>query len=88
MPSQMGDQTLAALMQKLKARAPVEEITLIDWPATALSISAGSISADKHIVILACGHTEATRATKRAACRACHAMILNGEDYDGWRNRR
>ncbi len=84
----MGDPKLAEIMRSLKVKAPIERIVREVPHETAMSITSGSIKANQRVVVLECGHTEVTRARKRAACRQCHEMILNGEDYDAFRNHR
>lgn len=80
-----GDPQLAAIMRRLRPKAPVERVTVIDWPATAMSRH--RLNEGQMVVILACGHDAVTRSQERAPCHRCHEMILNGEDYDAFRNR-
>ena len=84
----MADPELAAMMQRLKPKAPMEKVVYVDYLATALSFTARKISIDHRVVKLECGHTAITKASRRCACKECLTMIMNGEDYDAFRNRR
>lgn len=81
-----GDPVLAEFMRSHKLSAPVENIITVDWTATALNRE--RLKTGERVVILDCGHYAVTKAKRRTACGQCHEMILNGEDYEGWRNRR
>lgn len=81
----MGDPVLADQMRRLKVKAPVERILMTDWLATAINKENLGL---KRVVKLECGHDEVTRNITKAPCSKCHAMILNGEDYDAFRNHR
>ena len=81
----MGDPVLAKRMRALKVEAPIERIVAVDWVATACN--PGMMEKGRRLVILACGHYTATKNQKEAKCHLCHEMILNGEDYEAWRNR-
>ncbi len=82
-----GDPELAATMRRLKVRAPVEKIVDTDYLATALNRESIGPDLCKRVVILDCGHRIVTRNRRRAPCPTCHAMILNGEDYEAFRRR-
>lgn len=86
----MGDPVLAAAMRamSINAKAPVEKIIRTDWLATA--VNRGKLGPDhcKRIVDLACGHKAVTRNARTCPCKDCHKMILDGEDYEAFRNRR
>jgi len=83
----MGDLELAEKMKIYWKKPPVERIVRTDWLAT--SINREKLGADmcKRIVDLACGHQAVTRNARSCPCKACHEMILAGEDYDAFRNR-
>ncbi len=80
-----GDPELAKIMRRLKIKPPIERIVTTDWMATALNRD--KLGLKKRIVILECSHYTATTNAKTAPCRQCHKMILNGEDYEKFRNR-
>jgi hypothetical protein len=84
----MGDPELAETMKRYWKKPPVEKIVATDFLATALN--RGTLGNDlcKRIVDLACGHKAVTRNVKTCPCLSCHKMILDGEDYDAWRNLR
>jgi len=84
-----GDPVLAAAMRRYHARypmaAPMEKIARTDWLATAINRDKlGDVA--KRVVDLECGHQTVTTNMNRAPCWKCLAMILNGEDYDLFRN--
>ena len=81
------DEELAATMRKFKVKAPVEQIVRTDILATAINRQKLGSDIRKRIVDLECGHKEITTNITRAPCSQCHAMILNGEDYEAFRNR-
>ena len=81
-----GDPELAALMRRLRIKAPVERIVATDILATACNLD--KLDLPERLVTLACGHQTVTRNWTRAPCYECHRMILDGEDYDAFRNRR
>ncbi len=82
-----GDAHLAAVMRKLKIKAPTERVVRADWLATALNTD--KIGIMKKVVELECGHRAIVRlAATTAKCHECHKMILNGEDYEAFRNDR
>jgi hypothetical protein len=83
----MGDPELAKIMKRVWKNPPVERIVRTDWLAT--SINRDKLGEDmcKRIVDLACGHKAVTRNAKTCPCKECHKMILDGEDYDAFRNR-
>jgi len=81
----VGDPVLAERMRSMKVPAPVERIVSVDWVATACN--PGMMEKGRRLVILACGHYTATKNRKEAKYVRCHEMILNGEDYDAFRNR-
>ena len=83
-----GDPKLAACMRKLKIRAPVETIVRIEHWLTAINRKTLGPDLRKRIVTLACGHLEITTNKTKASCSICHKMILDGKDYDLFRNRR
>ncbi len=84
----MGDPELAAFQKRFWKKPPVEKIVQTDWLATALNRAKLGPDHCKRVVDLACGHKAVTRNAKSCPCKACHKMILNGEDYDLWRNHR
>ena len=79
----MSDPKLAALMKNVPA--PVERIVETDM---LLTIANRMSLAGRRVVVLACGHKAVTSNSTRVKCADCHRMILAGEDYDGFRNRR
>ena len=80
----MGDPELAAMMRSLKVPAPVEDIVETDMLLTIVN----HLRLDgRRVVLLACGHKKITAAALRTRCEECHRMILDGEDYDGFRRR-
>jgi hypothetical protein len=81
----MGDAVLAEFMRDRKVPAPVERIVHTDWLATAINREK---LGKRRIVKLECGHDEITRNLDRCRCSTCHKMILDGEDYEAFRNRR
>jgi hypothetical protein len=83
----MGDPELAAFMRKHKMPAPVERIMRTDWIATAVNRKKLGGNMGKRIVELACGHRAVTTNIKRCKCEDCHKMIMDGEDYEAFRNR-
>jgi len=83
----MGDPELAALMRRMKVKAPIEKILRTDWLATALNRKKLGEDMCKRIVDLACGHKAVTRNARTCPCSTCHGMILNGDDYEAFRNR-
>lgn len=76
-----GDPVLAAAMKRINPKAPVEKIQHIDYLATAFNREAGHLKEFEHVARLVCGHKVITKNFHRAACKECHEMILNGEDY-------
>jgi hypothetical protein len=80
-----GDPVLATVMKG--AKAPVELIVRTDWLATAVNRERLGEDMRRRIVDLACGHKAVTVNVKTCKCKACHAMILRGADYDKFRNR-
>ena len=80
------DLQLAALMRRLKPKVPIEEFEHVNYLATALSYEAGHIKLGWRIVKLKCGHLATTKAQNRCGCRVCHQMIMEGRDYQGFRN--
>lgn len=83
----MGDPELAKFYRETHPKPPVENIVETDVMATALNRSKLGDNFLKRVVILACGHREITTNKKRAPCRTCHKMMLDGEDYEAFRNR-
>lgn len=85
----MGDPVLAAVMRSMRinAKAPVEKIVGTDWLASAINRPKLGPDMCKRIVDLACGHKAVTRNARTCPCSICHEMILNGEDYEAFRNR-
>lgn len=83
----MGDPELAATMRRLKVKAPVERIVRTDFIATAHNREKLGSDMCRRIVDLECGHKEVTRNARSCRCSTCHKMILDGEDYDAFRNR-
>lgn len=81
-----GDPVLAAFMRANDAGPPVEKITRTDFMATAFNRDKLGSDPLNRIVDLECGHQVVTRNTKRAPCPRCHRMILEGYDYDAFRN--
>lgn len=80
----MGDPELAVIMQRLNPPAPMEAIVETDILATVVN----HLRLDgARVVLLACGHKTITANAKRARCAECHTMIMNGEDYEAFRNR-
>lgn len=75
-------------MRTLVKRPPIEAIVTIDLPSTVLTFSEAQQVRGWKVVILACGHYAKTPARVRAQCLECYEMILNGEDYDAFRNHR
>jgi hypothetical protein len=84
----VGDPKLAKIMRDMKVPAPVERIVRTDLFATAFNREKLGSDMCKRIVDLECGHQAVTRNAKTCKCTACHEMILNGEDYEAFRNRR
>lgn len=84
----MGDPELAAMMRRVWKRPPVERIVRTEHLATALNRDKLGKNLANRIVLLECGHMQVTRNAKTAPCTQCHKMILAGEDYDAFRNRR
>lgn len=84
----MGDPELAAKMKSYWKKPPVEKIVATDFLATALNRAKLGPDHCKRIVDLACGHKAVTRNARTAPCETCHKMILDGEDYEAFRNRR
>lgn len=83
-PFVTGDTELAMTMRRMKVAVPVEVIVETDWLATA--VNRETLGKDERVVILACGHYVVTANRKKVPCTKCHEMILNGEDYDLFRN--
>lgn len=83
----MGDPKLAETMKRYWKKPPVERIVQTDWVATSLNRSQLGADLRKRIVDLACGHKEVTINARSCPCSTCHKMILDGEDYDAFRNR-
>lgn len=84
----MGDPELAATMKRFWKKPPIENIVGTDWLATSLNRSQLGPDLCKRIVDLACGHKAVTRNARTCPCLDCHKMILDGEDYDAFRNLR
>lgn len=84
-PIARGDDELATTMRRMKVPAPVEQIAYTDWLLTALNRE--KLGERRRVVVLACGHHEVTANSRSCRCAKCHAMILNGEDYEAFRNR-
>lgn len=82
----MGDPELAATMRRFKVKAPVEKIVRTNYLATALNRAQLGADYCNRIVELACGHREVTRNARSCPCSTCHKMILDGEDYEAFRN--
>jgi hypothetical protein len=80
-----GDPVLAATMRRFGVKAPVEKIAFVDWLATACNRE--RLKPSELMVVLECGHYQVTSRKGRAPCTACHEMILNGQDYEAFRNR-
>lgn len=87
-PENPGDPVLAAEMRRLGVKAPVENIVHTDWLATALNREKLGPDIRKRIVKLECGHEEVTTNLTRCPCTKCHQLILDGKDYDAFRNHR
>ena len=83
----MGDPELAKFQKRIWKKPPVEKIVATDWLATALNRAKLGPDYAKRIVDLACGHKVITRNLRQCGCGVCHQMILNGEDYEAFRNR-
>lgn len=81
----MGDPVLAEFMRRHDPGAPVEKILRTDFFMTALN--GERLRGNERIVILECGHYAITANSTRCRCSFCHEMILNGEDYEAFRNR-
>ncbi len=82
----MADPVLAKLMHDYgPRRAPMERIVMTDLYLTAFNTA--KLKTGERLAVLACGHTVKTKALNRCACDLCHEMIVNGEDYDAFRNR-
>jgi len=84
----MGDPELAATMRRYWKKPPIEKITATDFLATAINRETLGVDMCKRIVDLACGHKVVTRNARTCPCTICHKMILDGEDYEAFRNRR
>lgn len=82
------DPELAKRMRELKVPAPVEKIIRTDILATAFNQSKLGKNPLNRVVDLECGHKTVTKNMNRAPCHECHRMILDGEDYEAFRNRR
>jgi hypothetical protein len=78
-----GNPKLAALMQTLDIKPPMEKIALENWLVTCANID--KIKHGERYVHLACGHHAWTKAKKKVACMICHQMILDGKDYELFR---
>ena len=81
----MGDPVLAEMIRGVHKRAPIERIVSTDWLLT--FSNRNKLKDFERIADLACGHKAITKAVHRCACYECHKMILDGEDYDAFRNR-
>lgn len=81
----MGDPELAGMMRQLKVPAPVEQIIRTEIIPTVMN---RLNLAGRRVVLLACGHRAVTANSRRVACGECHRMILDGEDYEAFRNRK
>jgi len=84
----MGDPVLAETMRRFWKKPPVEKIVATDFLATSLNRATLGTDLCKRIVDLECGHKAVTRSARTCPCSICHDMILNGEDYEAFRNRR
>lgn len=84
----MGDPELAERMKLYWKKPPVERIIRTDFLATAINREKLGEDLCKRIVELDCGHRAVTRNAKTCPCLDCHKMILDGEDYEAFRNRR
>ena len=82
----MGDPALAKTMRDAGVKAPIERIIRIDHFIEIFNRE--KLKDGEHVVDLECGHKTITKNRNRAACHDCHKMILNGEDYDAFRNHR
>jgi|SRR6185295_15198583 len=87
-----GDPELARIMADLWTRgvlkAPFEDIVGTDFVATGFNRAKLGSNILNRIVDLACGHKAVTTNKRRAPCDVCLLMLLNGEDYDAFRNRK
>ncbi len=82
----MRDPALAKYMRDAGVKAPVERIIRTD--TFTMIFAGGKLKPGEFVVDLECGHQTVTKNRKRAPCHECHQMILNGEDYDAFRNYR
>lgn len=71
--------------ERVKILAPRERIVYTDWLSTVCNVEKLSLPA--RVAKLECGHQTVTRNKSFAPCYLCLEMILNGEDYDAFRNR-
>jgi len=78
-----GDPVIAEMYRQTQPKPPVEHIIRTDIVASMFN----RFTPPKRVVDLACGHRAITKNRYRVGCVACHAMMLNGEDYDAFRNR-
>lgn len=82
-----GDSELARTMREIGVKAPMERIIRTDIMLTIHNEERlGKDWPLKRVVDLECGHRAVTKNKNRVACLACREMILNGEDYDAFRN--
>jgi hypothetical protein len=84
----MGDPELAAFQRRFWKKPPIEKIVATDFLATSLNRDTLGPDLCKRIVDLECGHKAVTRNARTCPCKTCHKMILDGEDYEAFRNRR
>lgn len=78
------DPVLAEIMRKNKVKAPIEDI-IESYPLMICILNPGDLEKGYQIVRLRCGHLIKTKRKRRSPCKSCHRMILNGEDYVGYR---
>lgn len=81
----MGDPVLAAYMAKLKPPPPMKRIIQTELIVTAMNVD--KFKPGERVVRLACGHAAVTRARVKCACKECHRMIMDGEDYEQFRGK-
>jgi hypothetical protein len=81
-----GDPDLAALYDGIDVPEPRERILETDYLLTAYNRDKLGDDLMKRIVKLECGHFTITRNVKKAGCKRCHRMIVEGYDYDAFRN--
>lgn len=81
-----GDPDLADTMRMINPPAPRERIVQTDILATVFNRDKLGPDLCRRIVILECGHRAVTRNAKSSKCNRCHRMIMEGYDYDAFRN--